>query len=184
MRSPSLFQRILVRLFGGCARHPVITLVVLAAVTAGSIVSLRYLKFADLFESFFAGNNDAWTYYQKLTRTFITDQIVAIGLEPPGELFTTRNLEAIRQLSRRLEALPDVKSVTDLTNVKYFKEGTDRFSSEPLVPAEIPADRAALDRIRQRALGEPLYVGGILSPDGRMAAIHVRVVERDRQPPS
>lgn len=172
-----MFQNFLVRLLLACGRKPVATLLVLLALTVGSGASLRFLRFSDLFESFFAGASDEWSFYNQITRSFVTDQIIAVGLEPKGELYSAESLGVVRELSKKLKAVPNVESVTDLTSVKYFKEGNDSFTSEPLLPDPVPTEAAELERIKARALGEPLYVGGIVSADGKMASIHVRVAD-------
>lgn len=172
-----MFQRFLIGLFLTCSRRPATTLLLLAALVFGSGAALKYLRFADLQESFFSGKGDEWSYYKDLTRAFVTDQIIVVGLEPPGDLYSAEALAIVRELSQKLEAIPHVDSITDITSVKYFAEGTDTFSSEPLVPDPIPTDPAALQRIKTRALDEPLYVGGIVSTDGKMASIHVRIAD-------
>lgn len=172
-----MFEKWLVRFFVGCGRRPVLTLAVLGVMTLSSLGGLRWMRYADLFESFFAGASDEWGYYTELTKTFVTDQVIAVGLVPPSELYTRENLAVVRELSNELKALPGVESISDVTSVKYFQEGTDSFSSEPLVPDPLPQDPAAYARIKQRALAEPLFVGAFLSTDGQMAAIHVRVAD-------
>lgn len=172
-----MFQRFLIGLFLTCSRRPVTTLLLLASLVFGSGAALKYLRFADLQESFFSGKSDEWSYYKELTGAFVTDQIIVVGLEPPGDLYSPDALGLVRELSGKLKAIPHVDSITDLTSVKYFAEGTDTFSSEPLVPDPIPTDVAALKRIQERVLAEPLYLGGIVSTDGKMASIHVRVAD-------
>lgn len=171
-----MFERGLGRVFVRAARHPVITLALLVALLVGSGAVARHLHFADILESFFAGTSTEWTYYKELTGLFVTDHVIAVGFEPPVEIFSSETLQVLRAVSRELESLDHVESVNDLTSVDYFEEGQETFSSEPLVPDPIPTDREALSRIRRRALEEPLYLGGIVSRDGRVAAIHVRIV--------
>lgn len=170
-----MFHNALVSVFMRCARHPIVTLVLLTGLSGGSLMLTQGMPFADLYESFFSGDSTEYRYYNDVKKTFVSDQVVAIGLEPPGELFSHDNLAVIREFAKKFEPLASVDDVNDLTTADYFREGTEMFTSAPLVPEVIPTDEAALAAIKKRALGEPLFVGGILSHDGKAAAIHVRL---------
>merc|ERR1711969_80253 len=90
------------------------------------------------------------------------------------EVFTAENLERIRRVGRAIVALPGVRRVESLTNVTVIRNDSERDLLEVRsLVREIPQDAPGLAALQ--ALADPLLVKNLVSPDGRTAALNVRL---------
>jgi predicted RND superfamily exporter protein len=100
--------------------------------------------------------------------------IVAIGVRD-GDVVNPDTLARIRRITDGMAQLPGLKrsSVLSLTatRVKAVEAEADAVRVEALVPADVPADAAALAKLRARILSYPMYVGTLITPDARGAMV-------------
>jgi predicted RND superfamily exporter protein len=116
------------------------------------------------------GDPDA-AFYETIKDTFGDDEFFVIAFSAP-DLFTPPLLRMIADITTELEALPEVRKVQSLSNVDYVHGDEDYFEVRPFL-GDVPETGADLDTLKQRALGEELYVGNLISADGRTTAIVV-----------
>jgi predicted RND superfamily exporter protein len=120
--------------------------------------------------------------YREAVRDFGDDEVFVIAMETP-DLFTAEDLAALRQVSNRIEALPEVREARSLSHVMSFRwvPEQDYIEIRPLIE-EIPTDPAELAALRERVIHDPLYRRTLVSDDGRTAAINVsfrKMTDRD-----
>ncbi len=102
--------------------------------------------------------------------------LLLVGLEEPGQGLSDAGLEALQEITRRLEDLKaqGVLSVRSLMNVDTVTpDETGTLHADRLVPSlpQSPAERSAL---AQRILSDALVPGSLVSRDLRAYAILVR----------
>jgi len=111
----------------------------------------------------------------RLSARFGAEQtaLLAIGVSS-GDIFQGDVLRRIRRLTEGVEQLPGVipGSVMSIASprVKALTSSSDGVRVAPLLE-EIPDDPAQLHALRERVFSYPMYVGTIVTPDGRGALI-------------
>lgn len=78
----------------------------------------------------------------------------------------------IAAITRELETIPEVREVQSLANVDYIHGEEEYFEVRPFLE-RIPEDAAGLTALKEQALGNPLYVGNLVSADGETTALVV-----------
>ncbi len=159
-------------------RFPKTVMLAHALLVLGSLGVIRGLTFDTSIDVFFDQKSDLWTRSDQLEETFDIGERSIIALHAEDGIFTRERLEAIRAISERLETIGDVMDVVSLTTVNNTKGEEDSFIVEKLIE-DIPEDADALLALRERTLNNPLYVGNIISADGRTAGI---VLETENVP--
>ncbi|MCO6431160.1 MAG: MMPL family transporter [Deltaproteobacteria bacterium] len=131
--------------------------------------SITYIRFENSVESFLPSDNQDGRYYDKFKEQFGDDQIIALVI-PMGDSFTKDALEKIEALSESIEKLPDVRKVRSITTAQNIVGTDDSFEVLPFLD-KIPEDAAALAKVREEALSNPLYKIDLISTSGDIASI-------------
>jgi predicted RND superfamily exporter protein len=87
-------------------------------------------------------------------------------------LFSPARLRDIAAITESVEALPEVKEVVSLANANDMVGTDDTFTVEKFLH-DLPTTPEEGERLRRRAVENPLYQRRLLSPDGTTAAIGV-----------
>ena len=106
-----------------------------------------------------------------------SDRLLVVALEAPGEqgIFSAAVLRHLQLLGARLDSLSVVERSESLTSTSLLFARGETLEVQPMVPRQLPAGRAALSRLRARALASPLLRRLLLDDQGRMAAINLRM---------
>jgi predicted RND superfamily exporter protein len=127
------------------------------------------------YEAYFDPRDPTYQYYEQFRDDFGSDEISYILYEAPDREHGVFDYEVMHTILRLTEALEDevpfVYEVTSLASAERI-EGTE----EGIDIRSLRDDFPAL-ALRERYLGEPLFVGGIVSKDARYGAI---IIEMDR----
>lgn len=91
--------------------------------------------------------------------------------------FTKENLATLRALSNELlDSLSYADKVTSLTDIEFMVGSDEGMTIEQIVPYEIPEDgSAAMDSVRKRAFSKPHVARKLISQDGRLSWIMVKL---------
>jgi predicted RND superfamily exporter protein len=157
------------RLLHAAADHPVVVTGLLLAVTILLALQLPRLEIDTSAEGLIVEKDPARQYYEGVKQKFGSDSVTVI-LVAGDDVFTPRVLDVVRRLSDALERTPGVTRVESLTTVRNIRGEGDAIDTEPLVGPGTP-DAAALQRIRADALSNRVFVGNIVSADGRATAV-------------
>mgnify|MGYP000852487677 FL=1 len=126
------------------------------------------------FEAYFNENDPIYTAFKQFREDFGSDEVSLLVYEVPGNpngVFDVEVMKKIGSLTKAIETeVPFVDSITSLTNVEYVEGVEDGLNiTTPL--EDIPESQEALLKIREKFLTKKLYLGGLLSADGRFASI-------------
>ncbi len=91
-----------------------------------------------------------------------------------GDVFTTRALEAVRDLTEDAWQIPNSTRVDALSNFQHTWADGDELIVEDLVPAG-PISAEVAERARSVAMNEPLLLGRLVATDGISAGVNVRI---------
>jgi hypothetical protein len=143
-----------------------LALAVLLALPAGT------LRMTSDYRVFFSAENPELVAFDRFERTYTSNDTALIALRPgSGDIFQNDVLAALDELTARGWQLPHVVRVDSPVNFQRISASGDDIEIGDLMPEAGPRDEAALALLRERALGETLLVGRLLSADGRTAGI-------------
>lgn len=129
-------------------------------------------------------------YYKDIKRTFGDDSVVVVYVKS-DQLFSVPVLQAVENLTYSLRDItvrssPEAKPVYPISNVRSMAtvnriegqhiEGDSEISIDttPLMDG-VPTDAAGLAALKKRALKNELFVGDIISKDGKTTAVNAFV---------
>ncbi len=165
-------------------RQPVAVLllaVLVSGLAAGALFRLDppgiELGFDPSTEPLLPTGDPAQAVYRRAVLEFGDDQVYVVAIRCP-DVFTPECLGAVDRITGRIARLSGVRSVSSLLDVTSFsyEAGPDWVVVEPFMD-EVPSDPRELERLRARALADPVYRRTIVSDDAKTAAINVRFRE-------
>ncbi len=109
--------------------------------------------------------------YEKARRLFGSDESIIVGVGAP-DVFVPDVLERVAAMTRAIEAIDGVQNVLSLATALNVRSAGGDVEVAPFLDP-IPRDRAGLERLREEALGNPIYAGTLVSRDGRATALLV-----------
>lgn len=151
----------------------IITSLLLVAV-AGTGVKNLYLDSS--YEVFFAAGNPQLRDFQALERVYSKDDNILIALAPrTGDVFTRATLAAIEDLTRSAWQVPYSHRVDSISNFQNSSAHGDDLLVEDMVKDAAQLSDADVASVRQRVLTEPSLRHRLISPDGRVTGINIKI---------
>lgn len=146
-----------------------------AAVMVLSVVGVKKLVVQTSFDDYFIEGDPMLVKTDEFKAHFGNDYFVGVLTECDNH-FTKKNLETLRALSNELlDSLSYVDKITSLTDIEFLVGDEEGMTIEQIVPEVIPQDRAGLDSIRQRAYSKPDVARKLISKDGRLSWIVIKL---------
>ncbi|MCK5329669.1 MAG: MMPL family transporter, partial [Candidatus Latescibacteria bacterium] len=145
--------------------------------TAFSGYSLKNLKINSDILSYLPQDDPNVVLFNKVGEKFGGNSLAMVALE--GEdVFSYEALTKIRTLTRAFEEVEGVTNVMSLTNILDIKKTEDGLEVGKLIDKRrVPQDKSELEKLRAYTLSKEMYVGSLISEDGRMTTILCRVRE-------
>ena len=158
-----------------CLTYRKTILVGVAVLTALALAQFPRIHFDNALKTWFLDDDPALLKHEHMLEHFGSDEIVVAGLDAE-DVFTPEVLAKVDRITRAIERAPNVEKVFSLTNIEAITGKNDALEIGDLVP--MPIDPAALPALRARALANKLYVGNVVSADGRFTTIIARLPHR------
>ncbi len=159
------------------------TRLVLAAgivLTAVFVFYASKLHIDNSVRSGFPSYNKDFRELEAFLNEFGGDELIVVAYQS-DEIFSKKHLLAIDRISREIAGLDMVLKVTSLTEAPYFKPYHRKLRPANLISRnddgelELPEDEEGLKQLRERIVGNSLYVDNIISRDGRATAIAAHI---------
>ena len=119
-------------------------------------------------------------YTRLINQRYYTPDFLVVSYTPSGDLLSDRVLETVRNLSKDLEQLERVESVTSILNVPLLE-------SPPKPIAELLEDVPTLESpgiykelAKQEFLNSPIYQDNLVSEDFKTTALLVNLHDDER----
>lgn len=155
-----------------CLRYRKVVLALIALATAVTAASLPSARFDNALSTWFVDDDPALVEHHRFRETFGSDEMVVVGIDAP-DVFTAETIAQIGRLTDAIAAARHVEKVFSLTSVEAITGRGDTIEVGDLVA--LPVDAASLPALRERVLGNDLYVNNVVSADGKFAAILARL---------
>jgi len=153
-------------------------LLVLATLVAviGTGYGAQYLSFSTSYRAFFSKENPQLSAFDSLQKIYTKDDNITFVLKPQsGDVFDVQHLKAIRKLTESAWKVPFATRVDSISNFQNSFANGDDLTVQDLVGTHMELTPDRLTYIRNTALGEPLLLNKLISPDGTTAGVNVTV---------
>ncbi len=160
------------------AGHRTLLTCFVVAMTAVAMLGLTRLGFDDQPTNIFKTSQADFELLEELFDDFGSDDNDCIILIESDQLFSSRGVTLLKDLTsefQKIDAIESVRSLTDIVVMRDFG-----FLPTPIVPAAESSDQQFATAL-QAALAHPLIGGHLLSSDGRCALVAARI-EGDSPP--
>ena len=112
--------------------------------------------------------------YNKADSTFGGAEFILVILDM-GEVFTSKALQELDDVTLALEKLKGVNSVMSITNIEEIRGIEDGIEIVELIE-EIPNEKAELLKLKKKILSNDDYAGRIVSENGEVALVMVQIL--------
>lgn len=153
-----------------------LTLGIFALVMIVSVIGMKRMVKETSFDDYFIEDDPMLVMTDEFKSHFGNDYYVGV-LTQCDNHFTKENLATLRALSNELlDSLSYADKVTSLTDIEFMVGSDEGMTIEQIVPYEIPEDgSAAMDSVRKRAFSKPHVARKLISQDGRLSWIMVKL---------
>lgn len=123
---------------------------------------------------FFSETNDDLIAFEAFEATYTkSNSLIFVVTASDGDVFTPEHLTALLDLTDRAWELPSVRRVDSVVNFQNASATGDEIIIDHLLRDDDPVDQAAVDRIREVALSEPVLINRLISPAGDVTGVAV-----------
>ena len=153
-------------------RWGLIVLMVVLAVTSASQLKKLTIDMSD--EGFLHPEDPILTAYLDFRDQFGRDDLIVLAIKS-NEIFSEKFLTKLSKLHRALEnKLDHVNEITSMVNARNTYGTGDAIIVEDLLE-KWPENKEDFTRLRQRVLGNPLYVDRLISADGTFTTLLIQL---------
>ena len=134
------------------------------------------ITFSSNYRVFFAEGNEQLQAFDSLQNTYSkSDNIMFIMTPKQGDIFTKEFLGAVQNVTEQSWQLPWSTRVDSISNYQHTEGFEDDLVVEDMVLDASELDAAAIERIKQVTLNEPVIIKRLLAEDGNLAIVNVTV---------
>ncbi len=156
-------------------RNRVVVLIVVALATLFLGYEATKVKLNADFSSYLQQDNPLVQKFNRVGEIFAGKSITMVTIESE-DIFSTKTLTLIRDLTNAYENLDGVSHVTSLTNIIDFRKTEWGLEVGKLIPrGEIPESPEELKKLKDYVMSREMYVGDLLSEDGKASIIVIRI---------
>jgi len=177
MSTPSERRSRWSQLFRVLARRRLVVLALTLVAAWLCILTLPSIHFDTDPAASLPGDSAVVQYWVEMSRRFEAFDTLLVGLEEPGEGFSTDGLAALKAITDEVDQLKDagVRQARSLSNIQVATRGPDRALALGGALEEIPKTPAARAALADRVRVDPNLRGAFVSPDGRAYLVIIQV---------
>ncbi|MBU0992033.1 MAG: MMPL family transporter [Proteobacteria bacterium] len=177
------------RVIDSILKNRIFYLVILFLITTGFFLCLTGisingkrilpgLRIDNSMEVWVNETDPAYQSYLKFNEQFGDDDFVIIAFKSK-DIFTPSILHKISDLTEKLKTLPYILQVISLTNTENVASENDEIVFNELMP-EIPETDQEIRAIKEIAINSPLFRDNLISADGTVTAIILKVKKQEK----
>ncbi len=149
------------------------------AITALLAAGLPRLGFNTSWKIFFAPDNPYLIAFEDLADKFSHYDNLMFFVEIEGaDLYTQKNIEALRQLTEQAIDLPYALQVHSLVNYAYMESRDEELIVQELIGSDMELSAESLPLIRKKVLKDELLVDRLVNKEGTLTMV---IVDLDEQ---
>jgi uncharacterized protein len=170
----SAYGRWIERLATWIVNNPWRTILGCLLIAFAGAMGAQRLTFTNAYRAFFSPDNPQLVAFERIENTYTKNDNVFIVVAPKDRnVFTRETLSAVEALTTEAWKLPYALRVDSVTNFQYTSAQGDDLEVRDLVRGAAKLDEAALNNVREIALGEPLLARRLVSREAHVTAVNV-----------
>ncbi|MBN9282334.1 MAG: MMPL family transporter, partial [Hyphomicrobium denitrificans] len=148
-------------------RIPWLTAVLILLITAIAATGLMRLKVDDSLSELFRTNTPEFKTYEEIDRRFPSSEYDVLVVVEGEKLLTHEGLAAFANAASDLQLADGVDGIVSMHSARGKPDATGY--APPVVPDDLPQDKAAFDAIISALKNNDIVKGKFLSNDGQLA---------------
>ncbi len=156
-------------------RFPVLTAVLLIALTLGAVIGMGRLSVDDSLSELFRADTPDFHEYETMAQRFPSSEFDVLIVVEGAMLLERKSLDQLREMVLELQFVPSMRGLVSLFSAR--EPAARGVIPPPLFPAELP-EGDVFDRLVENVRANQIISGKLLSDDGQLALI---VVALDRK---
>ena len=157
-------------------RYRYIIIIATLLLVAACAMGLPRITFTTDYRVFFSHDNPELKAFDEIQNTYSKNDNVLFVITPKdGQVFSNRTLTMVRDLTKDAWQIPHSSRVDSVTNFQYTHAEGDDLIVQDLVKNPARLDDAALQKIKDIALKEPLLINRLISAKADVTAISVMI---------
>ncbi len=148
-------------------RIPWLTAVLILLITAIAATGLMRLKVDDSLSELFRTNTPEFKTYEEIDRRFPSSEYDVLVVVEGEKLLTHEGLAAFANAAADLQLADGVDGIVSMLSARGKPDATGY--APPVVPDDLPQDKAAFDAIISALKNNDIVKGKFLSNDGQLA---------------
>jgi predicted RND superfamily exporter protein len=162
-------------------RWLVLAVVLILTVTAGW--GAQYLRFATNYRVFFGPDNPELNNFEAVQNIYTKNDNIMFVLAPgDGQVFSSRTLTAIEELTDAAWQIPASIRVDSVTNFQHSRAEHDDLIVEDLIFGAQRLTAEEIEAAREIALGRPELVNRLISPAADVTGVNVTLQLDNKDP--
>lgn len=121
---------------------------------------------------YFDKDNEDLVYYRQFQEKYGNEEFIMVVFKEP-DIFTTANMNIIRDITASLKNIDGVQRALSLTEVEEARGEGDSVLFRPVIPGDYTD--SSLAAIKSRVLTDSNLVNSVISPDGTTTAIFAQL---------
>ena len=142
-----------------------------------SIYTMKDVSMDNSIRIWLVEDDPSMQEFTNFNETYGGDEFISLALKTSGDsnsIFNPRDLEIIANISKDLKKVKEVTYVVSVTDAIDVWGVDDGIHIGELME-ELPKTEAEAEELKNRVFSNPLYVGTLISEDGRTALITARL---------
>ncbi|MBL4608329.1 MAG: MMPL family transporter [Pseudomonadales bacterium] len=125
---------------------------------------------------FFSDDDPQYKYFKQVEDQYAGNEMVGFIIHPKNDkVFTRDTLSLLEELTEEAWTIPHSTRVDSLINFQHTEVNEDDLSVEYLVDDAKSLSDAEIEKIKNIALGEPLIINSLISEEGHVSGLFVKV---------
>ena len=150
-------------------RAPVVSLLVILALSVVAVFGVMKLRVDDSLSELFRTNTPEFRQYEAIDRRFPSSEYDVLIVVEGDKLLEREQLAAFANLAVELQLLEGVDGIVSMLSARSVPDETGY--PAPIVPDDLPQSDAAYDAVIKALRQNEIVRGKFLSADGRLALI-------------
>lgn len=156
--------------------HPWWVILFSILLVLGLAVGAKNLEFKSDYRVYFSPDNPQLLAFDAIQNTYSKSDNILFVVEPAnGQVFSTKVLTAIHDLTEKSWHIPYSSRVDSITNFQHTTAEEDDLIVSNLVDDPSQLSSQDLDRVKKIAINEPILVHRLISETGHVAAVNVTI---------
>ncbi|MGB1883288.1 MAG: efflux RND transporter permease subunit [Gammaproteobacteria bacterium] len=162
----SAYERIILR-------HPVIVLLVLAAILAAFAIGAKNFKLDASTDALLLENDADLRAYRQMSMRYPTQDFLFIAIDPPGDFVDDPTIELVTRLRDEIDEVPQVLDINSMLDLPLVRNVPGTLADIATNFKTLRMPEVNREKAREELTQSPIYQDLVASADGDVTAMQI-----------